>query len=823
MKRRILSLCLSLVLAVGLLPMGALTASAATINFNGLPVLDITLNKPLELIHASKNNAATDGQVTLYDTTGKQKVSARLAQFKGRGNASWKMAGDKRSYNLKCSEAVELIPGAGKGKNWVLIANNVIYDVIDRTGLANMAAFEMYRQMGGSSALSIQPVELYLQGNYRGTYLLAEKVEIDKDRIGIQKPDMTQDENPDHLRTVDASSKNITAAEQALLDKGIVHFRYAPGSKVKTAGGFILEADSRYQSSAHEDSDGEASWFVTRYGAQIVVKEPEFVTLEQLTAIATYVQEFEDALYNRTGYNSKGKYYTEYVDMPSLAKKVLLDCITAQLDIFKTSCYFYIDGNANGLKGKLITGPAWDYDYMVLNTQDLYCSKEMTHGKWANGARNWLTQLLTKGGFVDLLYDMNRDMLNGIATTMANETLNVYYQQMLRSQLNNQTLWKNNYEEKAPKFIQNFKTRVANWKTTVWGPEHLMGVTVSTKSGTITAAVNGTANSYSWCKVNENDPTDYVDLGVHTPTYTPTEKGTYFVKVQGEPLGSGTRYGGSSNEVAGKTMYSALVHVGCIHSLKGTAAVPATCGTSGTAAYWTCTLCGSLFADAKGEVSIAAPKVTAPTGKHSWDNGVVTLAAACDATGLRTYSCKNCTATKVNILPMDPSAPPRNTIIKTEDDKIITGNQSQGTVIETPEDLGDGYRTELPQEEIDKGGPGGSTSTTVKPPSSKPTDSSSDADGTGGEDDTSAPDGNGTVSDGSGGTVTRPATDTPADGDAAPQQGMGWLEIGILAVAVAACLGVLIPLVIVTIRNKRRMADEEALPEETPAPPADEE
>lgn len=139
MKRRILSLCLSLVLAVGLLPMGALTASAATINFNGLPVLDITLNKPLELIHASKNNAATDGQVTLYDTTGKQKVSARLAQFKGRGNASWKMAGDKRSYNLKCSEAVELIPGAGKGKNWVLIANNVIYDVIDRTGLANMA------------------------------------------------------------------------------------------------------------------------------------------------------------------------------------------------------------------------------------------------------------------------------------------------------------------------------------------------------------------------------------------------------------------------------------------------------------------------------------------------------------------------------------------------------------------------------------------------------------------------------------------------------------------------------------------------------------
>ena len=387
--KRILSVILSLCAMLAILPTADAVSAATAVKSNGIAVLDITVDKTINQLHKDKYVYATGGTVIMYDAAGKELHRIGVKKFKGRGNASWSLAKDKKSYNLKLAEKTALIDGAGKAADWCLLANNVHNDLKetstlihsnDRTGLANMMAMTLYQQMNGNAALQYQPVDLYLNGEYRGTYLLTEKVEIHSKRVDITKPVMTDGKT---RRRVDESTANKSTEEAEILRSGIRSFQYVSDAKVNTPGGFLIEVDSRYI------TGDEASWFVTRQGASFVVKQPEHVTLPQMARIAAYVQEMEDALFSDSGYNAQGKYYTDYLDIPSLAKRYILDCFTAQFDIFKTSCYFYIDGNAGGLVGKLMSGPAWDYDFPVLDETDLYhyAAYRTQYNEWSIGAR----------------------------------------------------------------------------------------------------------------------------------------------------------------------------------------------------------------------------------------------------------------------------------------------------------------------------------------------------------------------------------------------------------------------------------------------------
>ena len=507
----------------------------------------------LDYIHSLKGNASKAGTVTLTAADGSTLYSGALASFKGRGNASWSMAGEKRSYNMKLDKKAELVDGAGKAKSWCLIANNVFHDGenTDRTGLSNAVAYTLFQQLGGDAAVSFRPVELYITDiagrneEYRGLYMLVEKVQINKERVNITEAKLTEDET---TRRVDDETADITAAEQALLDTGITSFQYCPKVTVQSAGGFLLEADSRYA--------GEASWFRTRHGAAFVSKEPEFINLAQMTEIATYVQGFEDALYSPTGYNAAGKHYTEYIDLDSLAKKFLLDCFTAQYDIFKTSCFFYVDGNDTGLVGKMKTGPAWDYDYEKLGDTTLY------HYVGAGAepdrcTRVWVEQLLTKGDFVDALYTLNEGTFKALLDTMVETTLPAYAAALQPAGARNGALWHVSFDDRAASYIQRFSNRVKIWNNTVWTADKLLGVQVAQAGNTLAATVKGSADSYQWYRVDPADPTRaYAVSGATEATLQPTVNGTYYVQVTGTPLGSGST---ETGEPAGSVMVSAAV------------------------------------------------------------------------------------------------------------------------------------------------------------------------------------------------------------------------------------------------------------------------
>ena len=75
------------------------------------------------------------------------------------------------------------------------------------------------------------------------------------------------------------------------------------------------------------------------------------------------------------------------------------------------------------------------------------------------------------------------------------------------------------------------------------------------------------------------------------------------------------------------------------HSLTAIPAAPATCDTSGTDAYWKCSGCGKLFADANGKQEISAPKEIAALG-HDWGEWTVTKEPTATREGEKVRTCK---------------------------------------------------------------------------------------------------------------------------------------------------------------------------------------
>ena len=125
------------------------------------------------------------------------------------------------------------------------------------------------------------------------------------------------------------------------------------------------------------------------------------------------------------------------------------------------------------------------------------------------------------------------------------------------------------------------------------------------------------------------------------------------------------------------------------HTLTAVAEVPATCETAGTSAHWKCDVCGKLFSDAEGKTETTLEKLAIPATGHAYGEPVwkwnddftasatftcandathvknvtaevtsaVTTPAACETTGVRTYTAKvtfegkEYTDTKTEVIP----------------------------------------------------------------------------------------------------------------------------------------------------------------------------
>ena len=319
---------------------------------NAASVFIETESGSLDYVHANKENKEA-GKIAIVNSQYGFEYSGDLDYIKGRGNSTWQM--EKKPYNIKLADKTALF-GMGKSKKWSLIAN---YD--DESLVRNIAAFMAADLAGLDYTPTFMPVDVYINSEYMGAYLLTSRIEADKKRVNVDNLDDVNEEicqivyNDDEFNMDTLARGGVFGRFSGLLEntKKWVEVPAAPADygEVDITGGYILEMElgNRYAD--------EISGFVTSRSQPLIMKSPEYASQAQMEYISDYYQRFEDAVFSADGKNSKGESYTDLCDLESLAKVYALNEWADNMDYGLTSTYFYKPAG-----DKLYSGPVWDFD-----------------------------------------------------------------------------------------------------------------------------------------------------------------------------------------------------------------------------------------------------------------------------------------------------------------------------------------------------------------------------------------------------------------------------------------------------------------------------
>ena len=288
-------------------------------------------------VHADKEHKEP-GEITILDNEGTVQYDGTLDYIKGRGNSTW--LAEKKPYNIKLEKKADLY-GMGKHKSWCLLANPG-----DGSLIRNELCYDFARALGIETTTDSYQVNLYLNGEYAGVYLVTEKVDIGENRVDIYDLEgETEDVNEKDLDEYPLGGK------QNSRELGSIKYAEIPKNPDEITGGYLLETEKIYR------YVNEVSGFISDIGQPVVVKTPEYASKAQVEYISSYYQDFEDALYSASGYNVLGKHYSEYIDVDSLARIYVLLEFISNFDGCSSSFYLHKD-----VGGKLTVGPGWDFD-----------------------------------------------------------------------------------------------------------------------------------------------------------------------------------------------------------------------------------------------------------------------------------------------------------------------------------------------------------------------------------------------------------------------------------------------------------------------------
>ncbi len=299
----------------------------------------------MQYIDAQKGNAEK-GSYNIWSTDESQVISGLLEELCGRGNTSWTQC-QKKGYKLVLNQSESLL-GLRASDTYVLVAN------ARSNYLSNTIAFWLEEQIGVKNVTRSVPLDLYLNGEYAGSYILCERIYVGENGINIT--------DLDEVNTQVNVGQNLEELEQYVSKDGSLKanlWRYEPND---ITGGYLIERD------VPEYYADEKSGFIISSGDHYVIKSPKYASRSEVEYIQSYMQEAYDAIVARDGCNpNTDLYYGEYIDMDSFALKYALEEFLAFNDAGRSSAYYYKDK-----EGALYAGPGWDFEGAFLgNSQYL--------------------------------------------------------------------------------------------------------------------------------------------------------------------------------------------------------------------------------------------------------------------------------------------------------------------------------------------------------------------------------------------------------------------------------------------------------------------
>lgn len=524
------------------------THTVKVLHGGDLGAVFITLDsgtKALKNVNASKANEEP-GDIIVLDKAGNLVYDGSMTKLSGHGFTSFTAASStniKNSYNFNIAQKTELVNGAGNSKKWVLLTPRMYAGDRDTSGLSQLSAFHTFTALIGNKRASIEGeyVDLYINGEYRGLYILTERMNNGGSINVVDLEDYVTNESGE-LKTI---RDYENSGKDAALNTGLHKYTYEKNAKidkdVDITGGYVLEVMC---------DTYEGCGFETKYGLDIAIKSPEVCTKAMVQYIAAYVQNFENALYSETGYNSEGKHYSEYADLRSLADTILVYSYYINFEYFRTSTYIYKD--ADGEPNDTLTfGPAWDFE-----TGAAFLASDKTLFGTTNAfvynvdqQYIWSEQLWRHGDFMSYLASENERMKDVLSQQLGyEEALTVPSLESIASSASlsadmNYARWgTSNFNDVFGDYIEAVGKRYEHWYGTLWNPEKYLiclDTEVSKNDyGTVTlkAVITGENDGkIRWYKLDESDPEKSDTHAIFFDEITVPEDGSrYYYTVEGK-------------------------------------------------------------------------------------------------------------------------------------------------------------------------------------------------------------------------------------------------------------------------------------------------
>lgn len=314
---------------------------------------------------------ATGGLCTTMVNSGTNSTissAMKLESVKGRGNSSWEASYKffgKYAFNMKLGSKTKLF-GMDSAKSWCLLANNA-----DESMLRNALTYQLAAEIGIQDSPEFRFVDIYDNGEYLGSYLVTEKVDVGKNKL--VKGESFEDLNEKGAEA-DGATKVIEDTVKSKYSYGgsaysMQYAKVSPNGVTsdsakypsETKGKYLLEFEIRkrlFPSDGNENNkSSEASWFKSPKGQYVVVKSPEFATKEQVEFIAKKFAKMEEVAFTA---NASKTDLSAVMDVESFAKMYLIQEFTANLDAASTS--YYITFDCSQTNPVFVANPVWDYD-----------------------------------------------------------------------------------------------------------------------------------------------------------------------------------------------------------------------------------------------------------------------------------------------------------------------------------------------------------------------------------------------------------------------------------------------------------------------------
>lgn len=249
-----------------------------------------------------------DGTISLSGVSDNIDFDDTDIRIRGRGNSTWWRGADKRPLRFRFREARPVLSD-NPARDWILLANQ-----FDRSLLRNYAALTLGGKLEGLGFTPVPyHVQLYVNGEYMGVYLLTDERNVGPGRMSIY-----WNEDP-------------------------------------TISEYFLELDARaYQTGILDET------YISVNGLYYDLRYPDDLSPAHVEYVRAYLEAVSYAI-RRQGFDE----ILELIDLESFVDFYIVQEFFKDIDARDLSTFMYISGTDD--ERRLFMGPIWDFDISAGN------------------------------------------------------------------------------------------------------------------------------------------------------------------------------------------------------------------------------------------------------------------------------------------------------------------------------------------------------------------------------------------------------------------------------------------------------------------------